>query len=479
MLPRFIALALVGLLMGCFSGPKPGPLLPPDISVQVHYHAGRLLSGPQAGQANQADPALLPAGLPAGLDDPAQALALRCEIYYLESMPESVLQLLPTGARLIVASQGDQPIQPSAALASGALLGWNQDGADFWQAMVAGEYGRALPLTILRGALPQGVTATFTGQSVDSIAVPGAGLVHKRVSLNLSRAGMQSSDPMEASILIQDVGAEEAGPEATPAVQLQQAFKREIIVLEERLQPKQGLLVIVLPSPFAGEENAGFAAKVSSLSETGQAGHLAALQHCLQELQQSRAAANQAIAQWSTSEDVRAKVDLSLAALHLAEHHRQALLFLGGTTGAILTEDLALSGDKDILAKLAGQISAAVEKSEAELGWVLDSSSYSLLASLLRDSELTPDLQGILLRHAGEVGRYSSAILEMVQNSKDLPHLQELLVQENRSFLEDSNPGARVRAYDWLVQRGLQPKGFDPLASAAQRRQVLRAEEVE
>jgi hypothetical protein len=62
---------------------------------------------------------------------------------------------------------------------------------------------------------------------------------------------------------------------------------------------------------------------------------------------------------------------------------------------------------------------------------------------------------------------------EQVAESRDLADLERRLINENRISLEDMSPAARTRAYEWLRQRELAPAGYDPLASAKERRVAL------
>jgi hypothetical protein len=88
---------------------------------------------------------------------------------------------------------------------------------------------------------------------------------------------------------------------------------------------------------------------------------------------------------------------------------------------------------------------------------------------------LTPALSTYLLRHAGQLGRQQSTLLEQLAKAHDLQDLEWRLVRENRISLEDMSPAARSRAYSWLERRGRAPAGYDPLASMQERRAALQA----
>ena len=100
-------------------------------------------------------------------------------------------------------------------------------------------------------------------------------------------------------------------------------------------------------------------------------------------------------------------------------------------------------------------------------------------APLERSASELAALQGILLRHAGEPARYPRLVDTLLGVSVDTADFDLRLVAENRAFLEDSRPAARVRAFDWLTARGLAPEGFDPLGSSKSRRAALEPAAVE
>ncbi len=161
---------------------------------------------------------------------------------------------------------------------------------------------------------------------------------------------------------------------------------------------------------------------------------------------------------------------------------RGPLLYLANAQGGPLTKDLVLTADERLLTDWAALIPKAEVLSAGKGGgepswivWEVERAAWVCLARRQVKDALGAEWQAILLRHAGEAARYSSTIEDAAMQSADLATMQKRLVLENQLFLEDSSPAPRVRAYDWLTRRGLQPEGFDPLASREERRDVLRA----
>jgi hypothetical protein len=154
---------------------------------------------------------------------------------------------------------------------------------------------------------------------------------------------------------------------------------------------------------------------------------------------------------------------------------RSAMRALAQSVGASLAEDVACVADQQAIEQISAEVRAeAASTAEPKaLAFLLERSSILLLAGRLEREELSPIADGILLAHTGAVGRFPDRLREAVARADDLPSLDEVLIEENRRLLRDTGPAHRVRAFDWLRRRQLAPEGFDPLASAAERRTAL------
>jgi hypothetical protein len=86
---------------------------------------------------------------------------------------------------------------------------------------------------------------------------------------------------------------------------------------------------------------------------------------------------------------------------------------------------------------------------------------------------VTPAETSLMLRHAGELGRFPTLIEDALAASNSCEQFSARLAYENQVFLSDASPAARVRAYDWLVVRGLAPVGYNPLGTRSVRRKAL------
>jgi len=267
-------------------------------------------------------------------------------------------------------------------------------------------------------------------------------------------------------------------------------LRREHVILDEGPRPGEPALRFLLPAPAEKARGAGYVAevlvRVPGAEELATPAFAAALAGGRAALDDARRAAREGTSVFTSSEDFRRASLVALRELGRRGVQRQALIFLAAGSGAELTGDLALCAEAETLAECLAFVRRCVDESgapagdPAALGWFLESSVQRWLATRAGDParELEPELEALLLRHAGELARYPDLVLESVRESADLAGLQRRFLEENRVFLADGDPAARVRAYDWLRRRGLAPEGYDPLGAPLERRAALaRAEE--
>ncbi len=460
-LPLLTVLAVLSALVvaaGCRATPAPPPLVAPAIQVEVHHYMGSPLSGPSSHEP---------------VAEGASALLVGCRVVYLESMPlRAELEPLAARTRLIGAARGGQPVLASAVLARGARVGTGESARDILRRLESGELGRSLELVRADGALPVGVTAAFRASGRETIEVPDLGKILKKLELHVSH---EDEGAPSLVLIVEDLAAPRAAnartDEEDAPVPEGEILHREMICLEDRPGPTP--LVLFFHSPF-GEATGAFAVVIEVLPGEGPR-HEDALALCLAQLDAAAAEASDTPAEDWASRHTTAS---ALRALEVPRLRRSALFFLATKTGAPLAEDLALAGEEVLLSGLATSIREALGDawggSKAETGWLLEREAYLLLSRLqVSNPPLPPELAGILLRHAGAVGRTPGLVQEIVAHSDGLDGFETWLLQENRVFLEDSNPGARVRALDWLATRGITIDGYDPLASPSERREAL------
>ena len=174
----------------------------------------------------------------------------------------------------------------------------------------------------------------------------------------------------------------------------------------------------------------------------------------------------------------RLTLQRAIQALQGGGDPRPALLFLAGVTDAAVAIDGVLVADGATLDRVRDE-TLAFANADAEppavesVSWFLDRTVLLTLAAAAEKGTLPPELSAVLVRHAGEVGRHPDALADAANAVGNRADLLSRLIGENYIALEDSAPAARVRAYDWLKAQGRAPAGFDPLASAHDRRAAI------
>ncbi len=296
-----------------------------------------------------------------------------------------------------------------------------------------------------------------------------------------------AAEPRTAS----DVADEPRRPPAAPAE------RRERLVLDVEADDLARPLVLLLPAPRERLPGAVLALELRLLRAAPASADDAVAPEAALELAASRQAARASLEE-ARARARRAAAPLeagvfrlerssALDALARRRPHRSALVFLADATGAGFAGELALVADDETLAAFQDDVrerlaSAGPELDQAErLGWFLDACAYAWLARRLDDPARAPEpeLVALLLRQAGELGRHPDLVLEALAGCAGAADARARFAAENRIFLEDASPAARVRAYDWLRERGAAPAGYDPLGSREERRAALAAAEEE
>ncbi len=436
----------------------------------------------------------------------ADSLAIKVTFIALEQMPAVEFEPLESHVRLVVATRRDVPVLPTARMTSGVRL-----NADTAQALLAdlnaGKYGRTAPIAILAGNCIPGVTASFALQErqgqpdllpgdllerhleVDIYRPPtstnGAAATTLQIGLGMDdfvkpdspRTDLNSSPADHSSVATRrNIGKGEPAlqtalmpPGPTPV------YQREMVLFDRPAQTADFALLI--PIRFAESQSSAVAALIEISAPSGDAAYQQTLSHTLDDLKKSTRSAG--------LEPNAVKVDppdwpglsSALDSLKWSDRQRAGLAFLAGQTGAGIAEDVALSADATVVSELADAVRKAISpdpaKDRKSVGWVLDRTTLQMLAQLQAGNKIPPELAAILAIHAGEAGRSSDTLREVMAGASSEQDLQNRLATENYIFLQDSSPAARVRALDWLRTRGLAPAGFDPLGAARDRRAAL------
>ncbi|HKD99719.1 MAG TPA: hypothetical protein VKE69_01815 [Planctomycetota bacterium] len=451
--PRFLAAAPAAFAAACAAAPGP-PFAAPPIAVETHQFAGSPLGG--AARAEAAVDA-----------DSDRALALAIDLTWLEHFPSAELSPLTQRLRVVSASGSGAPIQPAARLGARARVGAGGDAVAFLEERSEGRLGRSIEVASWRGALPAGVTTAVRVDALDE----GQATLGGHVVIEISR---READRLEVALAMEGAVETDRDDDDRPAAP---SFgrARESAVLDLAPEIDGGPLVLVLPRPPGrgpGALVAAIVAGVAPVEGDARAAHDEATKRCLADVAQARATATERAATLTAPEARRRELGQAARALKEARTRRAALVYLTSDAPRSLAADVALAADAPTLEAVAADAVAAAAD-ETALAWQLEVASYRRLAQLAKDSKLPPELEALLLRHAGEATRTPGFLESAVADSAGPEALLERIAQENRFALEDSSPAARVRAYDWLAARDQAPPGYDPLGPVAARREAL------
>lgn len=447
---------------------------------------------------------------PRSVSIPVKVIALRAEdslavtvtFIAARQFPVDFLTAAELQTSMITVFPADKFVTPVARLTKGTKMGSIEDASQFIARSTDQDQNpnAAVLLHRFTGVLPPEITASF--QLVESSPVgsqPPEGIeiqiCQRSIALEDLEAKPLNVPSLEIALiasgrlkpetkLIDESSEVESDSETDEDLDLHGEVLRvtETIFLKPRPFEKRDQFTIILPSPFDTVENIMFAIVVDvkpspAEGSSGSAIHAFSFNECMMQLSHMdspgrSAGAAESGAEWAGYEN-------ALRALRSPLNQRQALLYLAEQTHASLVEDIALSGTDMIIRRLSQAITnnylSGLITSSTSLGWSLERTTYSLLITLLSSDQELPELEAILIRHTGQVGRHVSTLEELTANANDIDEFQSLLVRENFIYLEDISPAARTRAFEWLKARNQAPDGYDPLASLKERRAVLKS----
>lgn len=460
------AVAALFVLGACRSTPEiPPPLGTPDFDTEA-----RLLPGTTLGGAGALEPSN---GGATG-----EGLVLHCRMLYLEEAYDEGLERLEAASALVADLFGDRPVLPIAGLTAGAGYALGAVATAWMREVEDGAAGRTRVLDERTVYLPPGSTFSFSVSAAET-ALGGTGVpIERSIGLWLTwtedgprvSISLDDLDPdVEAERRVRAVEAGEALAE--PGLPMDDVMRREVVVLD--VAPTRGEpLVVRLPSPFATGEGCAFAAWVELADEAEEGGAAAGAAERIAAEAADYAART---ATFGLEEQDALRLSSTLEALREGGG-RPALLLLAAECGASLAGDLALVADDEVLTAITDRVSSPgqpVPSSLEAIGWQLESAAWAALCARALEDGLPPALEGLLFQHAGALTRYPDVILDALAGTGDLDAFAERLAAEQRYFLEDIDPSARVRAHDWLREHGRGVAGYDPLAPRKERRAAL------
>lgn len=478
------ALVLSLLPAGCCSRPKPKPFAAPPVTLAVDYRAGNLFGGGAK-------------GMPDDANDASQAIATYLELYCLERLLEiDEFEPLEARVRLITSVEGRRPFPPvpKALAGSGYAVG---DGADaLHEKLLAGALGRFARMGSLYAAIPREVTGVFRIRRKD---VPPAAWNEDRVANQLEflvhvgppspPAPASKSGSGHGGISLAVAAQLRNVPdtdEATPSDSTERgpAAIRETCQLD--LRPDVGETVVLLVRTPETETRSRMIAAFLRTRRPGtppSPTFRAALRRCTESLAAETVTPVGVRRETAVQEQLRCDLDAALRSLSEEKKRRQALAFLARLTGAQLALEAAFLLDDEIVTRIAGSILARSVFREkgakrrpvdsAAVGWRAERSTAEVLTTMLNRPDTPIEIEGLMVRYAGEVGRHPGAMSALLSASDSLETFHTCLLRVNLIHLDDHSLAARIRAFDWLNQNGHAIEGYDPLGPREKRREAV------
>lgn len=455
---------LVGLalLTGCSSAPRrwtPAPLV-----LHLDHHLGSAVSGPEARAVTPDQPVDT---------DPAAALAVQVELLALANARLDDLGSVDRDAVLVAALGADRPLRAAAWQSRDARRGQDAVAARFLADHADAAVGERVRLGYARGALPPHVSlvARIRETEIQGLA-PWVGVAISReagdvLSVALITRGTAPPDPKLETDDPDDTGASDRPDD-----------QAELVLLPAGTLTVGGEFVLALPAETErlARTRSGPAyvlhistAPAPRADDPASVPHRLALARCIAECAEG--------AGRSAPDSLPAALQHGLQGLRRSSTRAASLSYLADTCDAPLAADLALVAERELVDELARRVLARhgdVLDGPA-LGHLIEQQALVLLAAQAVDGSLLPEIEAALVRRTGELARHPGVLIGLVEASTSDADLQARLRAENRVFLEDNEPSARVRAYDWLAAEGEAPAGYDPLAERSARRSALLA----
>lgn len=499
-MPSFSQRCLLGLAAGallagagCRSVPPmpAGPLSAPAVALSVAYQPGAPLSHRAGALPEKAE----------------HAHRVVCTLMASEKLPADALGSCASLTRLVTTPEGETPIAASARLTRSARAGFLSAQNRIDDMAGHGDFGRTTRLPALEGVLPPGVTLVFRAQAQTALPHPELGdPVHESVEVRLYRNGAYSERAgFEVALVVEAIApvekdhlgeaeqdealSEGETPDRAKAVEAETSaqppvLQKEAVVLVSPPSVDADQIILVFPSPFEAESTRALTAVIELSPAPAEgpelAAHKSAFQVCRDQVARSLDQARRGPPAPRVSGAAWPGLAAVIRGLAFPVRKRQALIYLADATGARFTADATLTAPDDVIQPLGDAVLKEIGqcRDPGGLAWILEKTTYVVLARIQKKAGLPLAMQGVLAQHAGELGRQPGFLEEVVAETKGLEAFGRRLVEENRLYLEDSSPAARTRAYDWLRARHQAPAGYNPLDPVRKRKAALERAEM-
>ncbi|MEO0479985.1 MAG: hypothetical protein AAF196_10925 [Planctomycetota bacterium] len=454
---------------GCaLSEPPAEPLDVPAIRLDVLHYFGDPLSGPTQSGARMEFSS-------------ESASAVRCSAYYLENAAP-ILEPLASRLDLVIGMLDHRPVLPSTTLAASARVGVGIDANDVRLALnpvrdraLVEPFGRVALLGSLQALAPLGGNAVFDLSNAMSEELPAEETVQESGEPTAKTDVLSDpTDDVETTLIISQVRPAEF--EVSLLVQHGTAgssVERQLMSLEDAPVRNGGPLILLLPSAFEPDSSRAIAFVIEATSVDPNSDLYASLaSECEANLEQTaRELTEEQISAEGFEREAQNKALDSFILEGSAA--RLDLIYAIEDRPVAVARDLAISGSDSILDEWSSRLQYLSARPVGD--WALTASALLLLLEFANQGDGAPELDALLVEHAGQLGRRSGQLRAIVDSTVSIEDWRSTILMENFDSLRDSDPSARVRAFDWLRARGIEVDDYDPLGGDDARRAALRA----
>ena len=512
---RNLALGIcVGLIAtGCGSQQKNALIRPPTVNAELGHFVGSSLSG-----ARQPVPDNL------GRDG---VWVVEGRVVAVTQLPVSGFQRIGPLARLVIAYRGAAPVVASTRLTSSVAI----QSLPATDDSLPGEPKTRQDLGNFTGGVANATTASFS-VGLPTIPQPTNDQLpfRSRVAVQISRAAIDrskaatrpvaikskptspsksiratsgpsshpattaSSQPVNepAEYILTIVGddlvadaasgepARSASGKSTSSNPPATTLSRELAVLHRVLDHGRDHFLLAVPFAFVDSNAVGLVFDISIDANAS----VEAQAKAAEALRAGAKSAAEELARQATTAPIGTSQQVLIATALRSlkqggESTRGTLNYLASQAGASFASELALVADDKMLnqlkAEVLKQVGDQTQREPSETALLLERASAEVLnqqRSSGTDS-LSSAVLGTLDSYAGEVGHQPDALIAVIRQAASVAELSNRLLAENRIYLEDTSPPARVRAFDWLKSKRIDLGSYDPLASGRDRRAAL------
>ncbi|MEM9379625.1 MAG: hypothetical protein AAGB93_06700 [Planctomycetota bacterium] len=479
-LSRAWALPCLGLAGCLFGRGAPEPLVAPELITVLSQYAGDPIAGP------------LPHGTALEFEFPREStVEVEGRLFVVSGVPEALVRPLNEDVRLIIGENSGDPLGSSSLVAPGARVSVGAAATALAEDIQERGADTAIEVFRLSGLTAPGVTVAMSAVFAKPVELLGFLPSERRMSAHLWREDAQSGD-LAVALVIQDVvefvddGPGDAVDGAVgDELIVRREPRRETIVLERGLEIDGPPLLLITPARFDpdGKLTTAVVLRARSIGaeRLASADFEQELEAMRTSVRESAVEDSERRQQLQLDEQLRRRRMRAITALGDGAARRAALVELAGGVAAPLVSELAVMGSEEILDELCGRLTAdftvleSIAGSAPDIAWRLEREAILLMARATAEAELASEYEGMLLRFAGEAGRYPGTLEDAIVSSRTVADFYTRIVDENLIALEDSRPAARVRAFDWLGTNGIPIPDYDPLARSRERRAALRA----